>query len=177
MNRAHIHSLDDHEHDSRDTESETLPQEPSLHFARKVWYDSLCSLYASAPPKHPHRFSIIGEREQISRDIYEDLRFFFRTSNYWFSFIHLPTFFGAFSDPMKRATMQPSLVLAALSLSVFWQSSEIGRGAEGRRLALRLRNEAQSALDASFNSGWIDETLAQASWVSAPLFRTRPTIW
>ncbi|KAK1226275.1 hypothetical protein PQX77_010748 [Marasmius sp. AFHP31] len=166
VTRAHIRSLDNDEHDPGGTETETLPQGPSLHFAKKVWYDSLCSIYASAHSKHPHQLATC-ERDRISRDIYEDLRFFFRTSNYWFSFIHLPTFFGCFSDPVKRAAMQPSLVLASLSLSIFWQSSEIGRGAEGRGLALRLRNEAQSALEASFNSGWIDESLAQASWLLA----------
>ncbi|KAL0069865.1 hypothetical protein AAF712_003135 [Marasmius tenuissimus] len=166
VTRAHIRSLDNDEHDPGGTEVESLPQGPSLHFAKKVWYDSLCSIYASTHSKHSHQLATC-ERDRISRDIYEDLRFFFRTSNYWFSFIHLPTFFGSFSDPVKRVAMQPSLVLASLSLSIFWQSSEIGRGAEGRGLALRLRNEAQSALEASFNSGWVDESLAQASWLLA----------
>lgn len=50
-------------------------------------------------------------------------------------------------------------------MSTFWQSSEIGYGAEGRERALRFRDEAQAAMDASFNAGWIDETLAQAAWV------------
>lgn len=61
--------------------------------------------------------------------------------------------------------MQPSLILAALALSAFWQSSEIEQGRKGRIRALRLREEAQSVLEASFNAGSIDETLAQAAWV------------
>jgi hypothetical protein len=50
-------------------------------------------------------------------------------------------------------------------MSTFWQSSEVGYGKQGRERALRLRDEAQAAMDASFNAGWIDETLAQAAWV------------
>lgn len=52
-------------------------------------------------------------------------------------------------------------------MSIFWQSSEIGLGSPGRERALRFRDEAQSALEASFNAGWIDETLAQAAWLLA----------
>jgi len=66
--------------------------------------------------------------------------------------------------------MQPSLILAMLSVATFWQSSEIGLGRQGRERALRFRDEAQAAMDASFNSGWIDETLAQAAWVSFLFF-------
>ncbi|KAE9405655.1 hypothetical protein BT96DRAFT_915878 [Gymnopus androsaceus JB14] len=87
------------------------------------------------------------------------LRFLFRSSNY--------CFFGTFFDPVKREQMQPSLILAALALAIFWQSSEIGQGSVGRTRALRLREEAQSALEASFNAGSIDETLAQAAWLLA----------
>lgn len=62
--------------------------------------------------------------------------------------------------------MQPSLVLALLAMSIFWQSSEVGIGHTGRERALRFRDEAQSALEASVNAGWLDEALAQAAWVS-----------
>jgi len=50
-------------------------------------------------------------------------------------------------------------------MSTFWQSWEVGYGKQGRERALRFRDEAQAAMDASFNVGWIDETLAQAAWV------------
>ena len=68
-------------------------------------------------------------------------------------------------DPVQRERIQPSLVLALVAMSTFWQSSEMGLSRQGRDRALRFRDEAQSALDASFNAGWIDETLAQAAWV------------
>ncbi|KAL0581163.1 hypothetical protein V5O48_000853 [Marasmius crinis-equi] len=162
--RAYIQPLDDDEQDSGD--NDVLSYGPSLSFTKKIWYDSLCSLYAAPHSKHPRQLST-SERDRISQNISDDLRFLFRSSNYWFSFFHLPSFFGSFYDPVKRANTQPSLILAALAVSTFWQSSEIGRGVQGRRLALRLRDEAQSALEASFNSGWVDETLAQASWLLA----------
>ena len=62
--------------------------------------------------------------------------------------------------------MQPSLVLASLAVSIYLQSSELGMGQEGRRMALKLRDEAQGMLQASLNARWVDESLAQAAWVS-----------
>lgn len=108
-----------------------------------------------------------SDRDLAAQTVTADLRFLFRSSNYWFSFFHLPTFFGNYFDPIRRQNLQPSLVLAALAVSTFWQSSEVGLGRDGRDRALRLRDKAQSALESSFNSGWIDETLAQAAWLLA----------
>ncbi|KAG7088294.1 hypothetical protein E1B28_012305 [Marasmius oreades] len=162
--RAYIRSLDDDDRDSGDNED--VARGPSLSFTKKIWYDSLCSLYAAPHSKYACQLSN-SQRDRISQNINDDLRFLFRTSNYWFSFFHLPSFFGSFYDPVKRETIQPSLILAALAVSTFWQSSEIGKGAAGRRHSLRFRDEAQSALEASFNSGWIDESLAQAAWLLA----------
>ena len=61
--------------------------------------------------------------------------------------------------------MQPSYILAMLALATFLQSSETGLGTEGRNKALRLRDEAQGALDASLNAGRLDHDLAKAAWV------------
>jgi hypothetical protein len=107
------------------------------------------------------------QRENAASHITSDLRFLFRASNYWFFFFHIPRFFSTFFDPSARDRMQPSLILAACALATFWQSSEIGKGKLGRNLALRLRDEAEGALQASLNAGWIDEALAQAAWVCA----------
>lgn len=67
---------------------------------------------------------------------------------------------------MTRETMQPSLVLAGLALATLMRSSEVGLGQEGRMRALELRNAAQASLQSSFESGWIDSTLAQAALAS-----------
>ena len=141
-----------------------IGSEPSLCFTRKVWWDSLLSLYIS-PSASRLQALTVGQRESAMQGIASDLRFLFKVSNFFLSFFHIPTFFGNFFDPSKRENMQPSLILAMLSMATFWQSSEIGLGRQGRERALRFRDEAQAAMDASFNSGWIDETLAQAAWV------------
>ncbi|KAG5645482.1 hypothetical protein DXG03_006027 [Asterophora parasitica] len=155
--------------DGNGNENDDLPnvsREPSLNFTRKIWWDSLLSLYIS--PQSSYQQNLTGaQRESAAHGITSDIRFLFNTSNYWFAFFHIPSFFGNYFDPSRRERIQPSLVLAMLAMATFWQSSEIGRGHLGRERALRFRDEAQSALDASFNAGWIDETLAQAAWLLA----------
>jgi hypothetical protein len=63
--------------------------------------------------------------------------------------------------------MQPALLPAALAIATFFQSSEAGNGREGRDRAVRLRDVAQGHLEASLNAQWIDDSLAQAAWVSS----------
>ncbi|KAJ6585157.1 hypothetical protein B0H19DRAFT_1108565 [Mycena capillaripes] len=146
----------------------TIVGQPTLDFSRKTWWDSLLSLYLSPTSAHLESFSA-SQRGFATQRISSDLRFLFRTSNYWFSFLHPPTFFSNFYDHSKRELVQPSLILAALALSTFWQSSEIGLGKHGRERALKFRDEAQSSLQASLNAGWVDDTLAQAAWLLAML--------
>ncbi|GLB38529.1 putative GAL4-like Zn(II)2Cys6 (or C6 zinc) binuclear cluster DNA-binding domain [Lyophyllum shimeji] len=161
---AYITPLDDD--GNEEEEPRPVSCEPSLNFTRKIWWDSLLSLYIS--PNSTRRQPLtLQERESAAQGITSDIRFLFNVSNYWFAFFHVPSFYANYFDPVKRDRMQPSLVLALLALSTFWQSSEVGLGHLGRERALRFRDEAQSALDASFNAGWIDETLAQAAWLLA----------
>lgn len=137
---------------------------PSLEFSQKAWWDVLLNVYTL--PEAVNTLSLIkASRESVTTRVIKDLRFLFRASNYWFSFLHVPRFFAKFLDPKKRHDMQPSLVLAMCSLAIFWQSSEIGQGKTGRTLALKLRDEAQSALESSINAGWFTDELAQAAWV------------
>jgi hypothetical protein len=46
-----------------------------------------------------------------------------------------------------------------------WDGPE-GRGFEGRVLALKLMDQAQASFWSSWNSGWIDDGLAKAAFVS-----------
>ncbi|KAF8630832.1 hypothetical protein AX17_005191 [Amanita inopinata Kibby_2008] len=159
--------LDEDRNEARRHDSATaINSGPSLSFTRKVWWDSLLSLYLSPNSTRLH-YLTHPQRETATRGISSDLRFTFRASNYWFSFFHIPTFFSNFFDPARREVMQPCLVLALLAMATFWQSSEVGMSELGRERALRFRDEAQSALEASLSAGWIDETLAQAAWVLA----------
>ena len=168
ITRGYITEVDENSQEQQDLNPEIV-SEPSLTFTRKIWWDSLLSLYLSPTSKHRQVLSS-SQRESAAQSITSDLRFLFRASNYWFSFFHIPSFFAQFCDPVKRERVQPSLVLALLAMATFWQSSEVGYGKEGRERALRFRDEAQAAMDASFNSGWIDETLAQTAWVRYQVF-------
>jgi hypothetical protein len=168
-NHSHITELDENGNEGTENGTEMV-SEPPLSFARDIWWESLLCLYMS-PNSARLRSLSPGQRESAAQGIASDLRFVFRASNYWFSFFHIPTFFGNFFDPSRRKQMQPSLVLALLAMSTFWQSSEVGLGQAGRERALCLREEAQGALEASVNAGWLDETLAQAAWVSSCLAR------
>ncbi len=156
-----------HDNENEDEDVQNISHQPSSEFTRKTWWDSLLSLYISFPSDQ-HYPPTRSDRELGRQAIAEDLRFLFRSSNYWFSFFHLPTFFGNYYDESRRQRMQPSLILAILALSTFWQSSEAGFGSRGRERALLLKDMAQSALESSYSSGWIDETLAQAAWVCCP---------
>ncbi|KAF9049535.1 hypothetical protein BDZ89DRAFT_1154415 [Hymenopellis radicata] len=155
-----------HDDENEDEDVQNISNQPSSEFTRKTWWDSLLSLYISFPSDQ-HYPSTRSDRDLGRQAIAEDLRFLFRSSNYWFSFFHLPTFFGNYYDESRRQRMQPSLILAILAMSVFWQSSEAGLGSRGRERALLLKEMAQSALESSYSSGWIDETLAQAAWLLA----------
>nr|GAT60123.1 predicted protein [Mycena chlorophos] len=146
----------------KDPSYPTIASEPSVQFSRKIWWDKLLSLYASSPGNLSD-----SQRALASQQVKEDIRFLFRNCNSWFSWLHTPTFFFNFLDPARRECMQPSLVYALLAVAIFWKSSEIGLGRRGRELALLLREEAQSALEASYNAGRVDETLAQAAWILA----------
>lgn len=172
---AYITSADDSD---SDYQSQQITPAPSLNFTRKIWWDSLLSLYSS--PSSTQQLAMTSvQRENIQTKITADIRFLFKCSNYWFSFFHVPTFFAKYFDPSQRERMQPSLVLAMLSLSTFWQSSEASTslGRAGRERALRFRDEAQSALEASFNAGWIDETLAHAAWVIIFFYPPKPDFY
>ncbi|KAF9221637.1 hypothetical protein BS17DRAFT_785095 [Gyrodon lividus] len=150
---------------SKEKEIENITSEPSLDFARQTWWDSLLTMYTSSSSPVPTL--TLSQRQQAVNQVTNDLRFLFRTSNYWFSFINVPRFLSKYFDPGRRERMQPSFLPAALAIATFFQSSEAGFGKEGRDKALRLRDIAQGALEASFNARWIDEELVQAAWLLA----------
>ena len=145
----------------------TIVPGPSLSFTRQTWWDSLLALYATSgdPLEHSSLTLTSTQREAASNHILYDIKFLFRVTPYLFCFFNVPRFFSLFSDRARRLELQPSYILAMLAVATFLQSSETGLGTEGRNKALRLREEAQSALDASLNAGRLDHDLAKAAWV------------
>lgn len=154
----------------------TLPAVPGAGFVQKTWYDSLLDTYASfeAPSEFRGYYSsgsliLTSEvRRKAQASIVTDLRTFFARSSWWFSFIHVGTFWAKLNDPESRTSsaLQPGIVLAALALASFNKSSEIEGGVWGRERAARLRADAEAAVDNSLAVGWVDIGLAQAAWVS-----------
>ncbi|KIJ54399.1 hypothetical protein M422DRAFT_222008 [Sphaerobolus stellatus SS14] len=163
---AHITSVNeednevDNEVSKRKWYQYEIGSEPSLDFTRKTWWDNLLSVYAPG-----------SDRAVTARLIHSDLQRLFKTSNYFVSFFNVPLFFSIFCNPLERDRMQPSLVIAALAMSNFLQSSELQGGNAGRSRSIWLRDLAQASLEASFNARWVDPTLAQAAWLLA-MFET-----
>ncbi|RPD53150.1 hypothetical protein L226DRAFT_534271 [Lentinus tigrinus ALCF2SS1-7] len=153
----------------------SISTSPSVQFTRETWWDALLSFYASHPSRswssalHPYYGAplTVAMREEATSQIAADLRSLFHVSLHWFSFIHVPRFFGSLFDPYRRQALQPSLVLALLALGTFFQSSELELGAKGRERALHLLDQAHATFQASLSSGWIDVGLVQTAWLLA----------
>ena len=143
----------------------TIVPGPSLSFTRQTWWDSLLTMYAASGDSPIPTSLTHTQREAASSHILFDVKFLFRVTPYLFCFFNVPRFYSLFSDPARRLELQPSYILAMLAVATFLQSSENGLGAEGRMKALRLRDEAQCALDASLNGGRLNHDLAKAAWV------------
>ncbi|KAF9515856.1 hypothetical protein BS47DRAFT_1315770, partial [Hydnum rufescens UP504] len=132
--------------------SPKMTSQPSLDFSRQIWWDQLLTYYDS-------------DRAIATARVVDELKHLFRASNHLVSFIHVPLFFAALRSPTEREFIQPSLIFAALALSMFLKSSDLELGAKGRTTALWLRDQAQAALEASLNSGFITPGLTQAALV------------
>ncbi|KAH8104576.1 hypothetical protein BXZ70DRAFT_921504 [Cristinia sonorae] len=143
--------------------------EPSLQFTRATWWDALLLLYSGRTYGRPPDGTALtpSQRESTVQQILSDTRQLFRASNYWFSFFNVSQFYARLLDPKERQRIQPSLVLGALAVSVFIHSSEREGGKKGRTWAVRLRDEAQSALEASLSTRAVDVGLVQAAWLIA----------
>ena len=143
---------------------------PSVRFTRETWWDALLVFYAAdegTPPSLGGGGSPLSMavRDATTHRIAADLRFLFQVSLHWFSFLNIPRFYGALFDPYRRQALQPSLILSALALGTFFQSSELEKGGKGRQRALELLDQAHATFDASLSSGWVDVGLVQAAWV------------
>ncbi|KAI0645408.1 hypothetical protein C8Q79DRAFT_964451 [Trametes meyenii] len=146
-------------------EDEPIPSRPSVQFARETWWEALLTFYSSDGDPGSVISLTAEQRSGALRLIVNDLRALFHSSASWMSFIHLPRFFETLLNPIRRAEMQPSLLLAALALGTLTQSSEIEKGEKGRRRALQLLDMAHGALQSSLATGWVDIGLAQAGWM------------
>jgi hypothetical protein len=142
-----------------------ITPDPSLQFSRETWFDHIRDLYAVIMPVSCDPSLGLTQYDGGFNKIIDDVRFIFRFSPYWFSFLNVPRFYNNFMDPYRRSRMQPSLLLALLAVSKCLQSAEQESPPEALRVALLLRDEAQGYLEASLHARAIDVELAEAAWV------------
>ena len=136
-----------------------------MRFARETWWDALLVLYASHEADGPIIALTADQRLTTTKRVFADIRAVLNASVYWASFLHLPRFFETILEPNRRNSVQPSLLLSMLAIGIHSQSSEIMQGAKGRARAQQLIDLADSAIQASLSSNWVDIGLVQAAWV------------
>ncbi|TBU25488.1 hypothetical protein BD311DRAFT_764367 [Dichomitus squalens] len=144
---------------------QNIPRRPSLQFTRETWWDALLTFYSTDSGTTDTISLVPEQRSATVLRVVSDFRALFHASIYWVSFIHIPRFFDALLNPTTRGSMQPSLVMSALAIGLFSQSSEAEKGAAGRAKALQLIEIAHSSLQASMASGWVNVELIQAAWL------------
>jgi hypothetical protein len=142
-----------------------ITSDPSLQFSRETWFDHVRDLYAVSIPVSCDPSPGLTQYDGGFSKIVDDIRFIFRFSPYWFSFLNVPRFYSNFMDPYRRSRMQPSLLLALLAVSKCLQSAGKESPTEAHRVSLLLRDEAQGYLEASLHARAIDVELAEAAWV------------
>ncbi|RPD62664.1 hypothetical protein L226DRAFT_610838 [Lentinus tigrinus ALCF2SS1-7] len=155
--------------ENKDVEQEqqkvSIPSQPGARFARDTWWDALLTFYATE--HDPVDTAVVSlssaQRGAAMKTIMTDLRALLQSSPCWISFLHLPRFFDTLFNPIRRHSLQPSLLLSALALGAFVQSSEVHNGARGRQKALTLLEMAHGALEGALATGWVDMGLAQAA--------------
>ncbi|KDQ09246.1 hypothetical protein BOTBODRAFT_37153 [Botryobasidium botryosum FD-172 SS1] len=149
---AHVESETESPIDWAQHEVVELPAEPSFQYARRSWWDDLLSFYSP-------------DRAVAAKEISIGVQRLFTMSDNLFTFMNLPLFLQKFHNAPAREQMQPSLVYAGLALATLLQSSENELGAVGRHRALRLRDAAESSLEAAIAVRRFDPGLAQAAWM------------
>jgi len=143
-----------------------ITPDPSVQFSREIWFDHVRDLYAvSTRDSYDSSYLGSAQRDGSIGQIIEDIRFIFKSSYHWFSFLNVPRFYNNFMDPTRRSRMQPSLLLSLLAVSKCLQSAERLCSDESYHVALLLRDEAQGYLEACIHARAIDVELVQAAWV------------
>ncbi|PBK84181.1 hypothetical protein ARMGADRAFT_1000409 [Armillaria gallica] len=128
------------------------PASPAAQSDQRMWWDNFLKTYPLP-------------------DVADDLTYLFTDAGYWLSFLNVKFFRDTLLNAQERIRIQPAFVLAALAMSTLMKSSETEYAVQGRTRALYLRNLAQSALEAAWESEWIDAALAEAALILA-LFET-----
>ena len=143
-----------------------ITPDPSVQFSRETWFDHVRDLYSvSMQVSGDSPYLGLAQRNSSISQIIEDVRFIFKSSYHWLSFLNVPRFYNNFMDPIRRGCMQPSLLLSLLAVSKCLQGAGQLCPERSYHVAMLLRDEAQGYLEASLLARAIDVELAQAAWV------------
>ncbi|GLB44949.1 putative GAL4-like Zn(II)2Cys6 (or C6 zinc) binuclear cluster DNA-binding domain [Lyophyllum shimeji] len=134
------------------TQHQKFPTSPTVKQTQKVWWSTFLSMFSL-------------------RDVERDLTYLFQDTGYWLCFLNLDYFVRTLLDEELRLSIQPAFIYAGLAMATLMKSSEVEFKAPGRERALWLRNTAQTHLESSMASEWIDASLAEAALILA-LFET-----
>ncbi|KAF5376310.1 hypothetical protein D9615_008498 [Tricholomella constricta] len=129
-----------------------IPTSPTVKQSQKLWWSNFLPTYPL-------------------QDIERDLTYLFSDTGYWLSFLNLEYFIKTLLDEELRLSIQPAFIYAGLAMATLMKSSEVEFKAPGRERALWLRANAQTYLETSLKSQWIDPSLAEAALILA-LFET-----
>ena len=158
------------QNDREQQQEDTLPPRPGSQFTRDTWWDALLTYYATEQEPGPDSMQVVtlstAQRTDAMKSIMADIKALLQSSPSWVSIINLPRFFDTLLNPVRRHSLQPSLLLSVLALGTLAQSSEAEKGARGRQRAFRLLEMAHGALEGALATGWVDIGLAQAAYVS-----------
>ncbi|KAF8069868.1 hypothetical protein FPV67DRAFT_1414189 [Lyophyllum atratum] len=129
-----------------------IPASPSVKQGQKVWWNNFLTTYPLTA-------------------IERDLTYLFQDTGYWLCFLNLDYFLKTLADEELRLSIQPAFIYAGLAMATLMKSSEVEFKAPGRERALWLQGTAQTYLETSLASEWIDASLAEAALILA-LFET-----
>ncbi|KAG6916115.1 hypothetical protein DXG01_008390 [Tephrocybe rancida] len=129
-----------------------VPASPTVKQTQRVWWTTFLKDYPLT-------------------QIEEELRYLFNDTGHWLSFLNFDYFMKTLMDEESRLSIQPAFIYAGLAMAILMKSSEMEFKAPGRQRALWLRDTAETLIQNSINSEWIDASLAEAALIIA-LFET-----
>ncbi|KAJ4491023.1 hypothetical protein J3R30DRAFT_3277042 [Lentinula aciculospora] len=134
------------------------PSSPTMESAQHDWWTRFLTTHSS-------------DQKTRIEDIAGNAEYLFSDTGHWISFLNLDYFVETLWHAENRYTIRPPLILSILAMATLMKSSQAEYGIKGREQALMYRDSARSALDSSWNSGWVDPMLAEAALILT-LFET-----
>ncbi|KAF9447897.1 hypothetical protein P691DRAFT_801654 [Macrolepiota fuliginosa MF-IS2] len=142
----------------RSIDLSTLPDEPHRMFTfptspidearQREWWDRISEAYGP-------------------QDIINQVNFLRHNTTHQLSFVNIGFLATNLYDDVERIKVQPAFILAILALAQLLRSSNADQGTLGMTEAIKLRIQAQGALDEARHAGLLNADLAKAQFLLA----------